>query len=65
MKIIGNILRENILSYSKKNREDFVDKLNILVLGGSQAAKIFAEELPDIFIECKKKILILKSINNV
>ena len=55
VKIIGNILRENILSYSKKNREDFVDKLNILVLGGSQAAKIFAEELPNIFIECKKR----------
>ena len=24
-------------------------------MGGSQAAKIFAEVLPDIFIECKKK----------
>ena len=28
--------------------------LNILILGGSQAAKIFAEILPDIFIKCKK-----------
>ena len=30
-------------------------KLNILVLGGSQAAKIFAEELPNIFKQCLKK----------
>ena len=31
-----------------------INVLNLLILGGSQAAKIFAELLPDIFIECKK-----------
>ena len=30
-------------------------KLNILVLGGSQAAKVFAEQLPEIFFNCSKK----------
>ena len=52
--IVGNILRENILENSKINRKEIDNNLNILILGGSQAAKIFAEILPDIFIECKK-----------
>ncbi len=52
--IIGNILRENIINNSKANVDKNNNDLNILVLGGSQAAKIFAELLPDIFIKCKK-----------
>jgi len=47
---IGNIIREEIInsnfSITPKNN---YDKINILVLGGSQAAKIFAEKLPVIF----------------
>ena len=58
--VIGNILRENILNYSKTNKDEISNKLNILVLGGSQAAKIFAEKLPDIFIKCKKNNINLK-----
>ncbi len=54
IKITGNILRESILNYSKINKDVSLQKLNILVLGGSQAAKIFAEKLPDTFIHCKK-----------
>ena len=44
---IGNIIREEIinLNFKKKNFET----IKILVLGGSQAAKIFAEKLPQIF----------------
>ena len=53
--IVGNILRENILTIFKSLIEmKLTNILNILVLGGSQAAKIFAEILPDIFIKCKK-----------
>ncbi len=57
---IGNILREKILNHQniKTSKDD--DNLNILVLGGSQAAKIFAETLPEIFIECKKNNVNLK-----
>ena len=50
---IGNIISkeiinyENTSSYNKKNK-----KLRILVLGGSQAAKIFAEKLTEIFKAC-------------
>tara|TARA_B100000963_G_C22632751_1_gene675857 strand:+ start:2133 stop:3236 length:1104 start_codon:yes stop_codon:yes gene_type:complete len=50
---IGNIISKEIINYqnthsfSKKN-----EKLKILVLGGSQAAKIFAEKLTGIFKSC-------------
>ena len=47
---IGNIIREEIINtnpnYGEKSN---FDKIRILVLGGSQAAKIFAEELPQVF----------------
>ena len=52
--IIGNILREKILSHSEIDFKKTENNLNILVLGGSQAAKVFGEILPNIFIECKK-----------
>ncbi len=52
--IIGNILREKILNHNKTLDEKIDNNLNILIMGGSQAAKIFAEILPEIFIECKK-----------
>ncbi len=58
--ITGNILRENILYYSKKNKDEILGKLNILVLGGSQAARVFAEKLPDVFVKCKKNNIDLK-----
>ncbi len=52
---IGNLVREEILK--KKNYYDGtnkLDQLKILILGGSQAAKVFAEQLP----------IILKKLNN-
>ena len=49
---IGNIIRKEILNYKAKNCSDH-KKLKILILGGSQAAKVFAEKLPQIFKECK------------
>ena len=58
---IGNIINKEIINFSenitKINNEK---RLSILVLGGSQAAKIFAETLPKIFKECSKKIINLK-----
>lgn len=50
---IGNILRKEILDFSKNKTINNNEKLNILILGGSQAAKIFAEKLPEIFVKCK------------
>ncbi len=58
---VGNIIREEIIKFpfqssNKTNKE----KLAILVLGGSQAAKIFAEKLPDIFKKCVNSNINLK-----
>ncbi len=59
--VIGNIIRKEILNYEKKNKYSLEDKeLKILVLGGSQAAKIFAEILPIIFKECYEANIPLK-----
>lgn len=58
---IGNIIKKEIIFFSKEGL-DKTDKsnLNILIMGGSQAARIFAEILPNIFLECKKKKINLK-----
>ncbi len=58
---IGNIIRKEILNFKIKSYPDQSDrKLKILILGGSQAAKIFAERLPKIFKECKESKISLK-----
>jgi UDP-N-acetylglucosamine--N-acetylmuramyl-(pentapeptide) pyrophosphoryl-undecaprenol N-acetylglucosamine transferase len=57
--ITGNIIREEILNF-KKNNQFLPDTLNILVLGGSQAAKSFGELLPDVFEQCKKENIKIK-----
>ena len=57
---IGNIIKKEIIDYSKKDTKQLIEKLNILVLGGSQAAKVFANILPNIFLESKKNGLPLK-----
>ncbi len=51
---IGNIVREEIINLQIKNSENnLFDEIKILVLGGSQAAKTFAEKLPKIFEKLK------------
>ena len=47
----GNIIREEILNFKKTNQFK-PEVLNILVLGGSQAAKSFGDLLPQVFEEC-------------
>jgi len=57
--VTGNIIREEILNFKKKNQ--FLPQvLNILVLGGSQAAKSFGELLPKVFEQCKKENINMK-----
>ena len=52
---IGNIIRKEILNFQDKSDFSQNDrKLKILILGGSQAAKVFAERLPKIFKECNE-----------
>ena len=59
---IGNIIREEILNFEKNERLKEANTLTILVLGGSQAAKKFAEILPGIFKKCTKEKIKLKII---
>ena len=56
---VGNILREEIINSNVK-KENEIEKLKILVLGGSQGAKVFAEELPAIFEKLKSSGVNLK-----
>ena len=47
----GNIIREEILNF-RSIKKNFSKELNILILGGSQAAKSFGEFFPIIFKRC-------------
>jgi len=59
--VTGNIIRKEILNFEvKQDSNESYKKLKILILGGSQAAKIFAEKLPEIFKECKEAGISLK-----
>ena len=50
---IGNIIRKEILNFKNEYESKEKDRrIKILILGGSQAAKVFAEKLPQIFKEC-------------
>ena len=57
---IGNIINKEIINFSKTNVKKDGKKVRILILGGSQAAKIFAETLPNIFRKCLDKGISLK-----
>ena len=51
---VGNIIRDEIINFSgSESKNDNNENIIILVLGGSQAAKIFAEKLPQIFERIK------------
>lgn len=58
---IGNIIKKEILNLPYLDTKNEKKQLiKILVLGGSQAAKIFAEKLPIIFRNCSNKGISLK-----
>ena len=59
IEVIGNIIRENILKF-KENKKFEKEIISILILGGSQAASIFAKKLPYIFLKCSKENIKLK-----
>ena len=57
--VTGNIIREEILNF-KRNNQFMTGTLNILVLGGSQAAKSFGELLPKVFNQCSNENIKIK-----
>jgi len=57
--VTGNIIREEMFSFvAKKNYLSEI--LNILVLGGSQAARSFGELLPKVFSQCVQENVKIK-----
>ena len=54
----GNIIRQEIINFDQDAIKS--ENIKILVLGGSQAAKIFGEKLPIIFKKCKSNNISLK-----
>ena len=58
---VGNIVREEIINSNNLNDDtNKFESLNILVLGGSQAARIFADEFPQIFKKLKDSKIKIK-----
>ncbi len=57
---VGNIIRKDILNFSQNKNNLKDNRLNLLILGGSQAAKSFAEKLPKILKKCKENNIKIK-----
>jgi UDP-N-acetylglucosamine--N-acetylmuramyl-(pentapeptide) pyrophosphoryl-undecaprenol N-acetylglucosamine transferase len=58
---IGNIIKKEIINFKNKpNAEKNEKNLKILILGGSQAAKVFGEKLTTIFKDCSDAGIPLK-----
>ena len=57
---IGNLIREKILNFKYNNNLLKDNEISILILGGSQAAKSFAEKLPKIVGQCTKEKIKLR-----
>tara|TARA_B100000575_G_C23114298_1_gene643998 strand:+ start:658 stop:1749 length:1092 start_codon:yes stop_codon:yes gene_type:complete len=57
---IGNIVREEILYSRLASQNNKSETMKILVLGGSQAARVFADKLPQVFGKLKEKNFSLK-----
>ncbi len=56
---IGNIIKKEIIDFSKDEKRNS-EILKILILGGSQAAEVFADILPEIFKICLSEGIKLK-----
>tara|TARA_B100000700_G_scaffold36398_1_gene35611 strand:- start:9157 stop:10251 length:1095 start_codon:yes stop_codon:yes gene_type:complete len=48
----GFLIRNTILNLQKDKKEKSKNNLSILIMGGSQSAKIFGDILPDVIIKC-------------
>ena len=57
---IGNIIKKEIINFSQNYKQNDKKEISILILGGSQAAKVFANTLPAVFKDCSVKGILLK-----
>tara|TARA_Y100000590_G_scaffold354738_1_gene408127 strand:+ start:959 stop:2035 length:1077 start_codon:yes stop_codon:yes gene_type:complete len=53
--LIDKILRKEIYNFRDYNKDKIEDKINLLIVGGSQGAKIFDENLKNSIIKLSKK----------
>jgi len=58
--VIGNIVRKEFLNFKDNSNLIEGKKISFLILGGSQAAKVFGETLPIIFKNCLSNEISLK-----
>ena len=57
---IGNIVRKEVINFKQYSKSTNKERINILILGGSQAAKSFAKILPEAFEKCERSGIKLK-----
>ncbi len=50
----GYFLRKEIFEIKKNNNKKANQELSILIIGGSQSAKVFGEKIPEIIVNCSK-----------
>ena len=53
--VINHVLRREIYDYKNYSKEKIKNKINLLIIGGSQGAKIFDEKLKNSIIKISKK----------
>ena len=52
--VCGYLLRKEIFQIKINNLKTNNDELSILIVGGSQSAKVFGDKITEIIVECKK-----------
>ena len=62
---VGNIIREEILNYPNTENKNNEEDTRIIILGGSQGAKIFGEVIPKAILNLVKKNIKLNILQQV
>ncbi len=55
MIVIDHLFRKEIYSYNNLIKQEIENKINLLIIGGSQGAKIFDDEIKNSIVELSKK----------
>ena len=58
--VSGHLLRKEIFELEKDRDKKNNEELSVLIIGGSQSAKVFGEKIPEIIVQCYKKNIKLK-----
>jgi len=58
--ISGYLLRKEIFEFEQNYKKNQNEELSVLIMGGSQSAKIFGEKITQIIVQCKKRNIQLK-----